>query len=257
MRPFELETVNTGEGKWWNGCDYFYNEYNAQTTCLFPVSGFFMSFVKVGIKVTELHVISTGQQSPEKLASIVGYIHPYVEAVHIRESNWSDRKLTDAIHLLLQAGFPSRKIIMNHRVEVAHAMQLSGVQLTHKTTNVSMIRNKYKQLRIGCSVHSMDGAGYAEKHGADFLLFGHVFETKSKPGMAPKGLESLGRIVQKVSVPVIAIGGITPENAGLVVKHGANGIAVLSGILLADDPLQRARDYKRALQRGGEHETAL
>ena len=85
--------------------------------------------------------------------------------------------------------------------------------------------------QLGVSVHSVEQAVRAQQLGADFLIAGHIFPTDCKPGLPPRGLEFLGQVCRAVSVPVYAIGGITPENAPLAVKAGAAGVCIMSGTM--------------------------
>ncbi|HLR62532.1 MAG TPA: thiamine phosphate synthase [Lentibacillus sp.] len=198
------------------------------------------------------HIISTGQQTPENLAAITEQVIPPVDAIHLREKAWTDKQMIQAIRLLHAKGVPLDKIIINHHAAVAHIMHTKGVQLTHNSVDAATVRRSYSELHIGCSVHSAEEAIYACNQGADYLIFGHVFETRSKPDLKPMGLEELRNVVQQVHIPVLAIGGITAENTPDVMQAGASGIAVLSGVLLADKPLEKAAAYNTALQKGGE-----
>ena len=110
-------------------------------------------------------------------------------------------------------------------------------------------QNQSPHLVVGRSVHDVDDARQAESDMAHRILYGHVFSTKSKRGIKPRGLIGLQRVVGEVSIPVIAIGGITSHNIPSVLQTGAAGVAVLSGILLADDPLMQANMYRQALDR--------
>lgn len=181
------------------------------------------------------------------MSSIAGKIGPYVDRIHLRERTWPDRAIVHTMELLQSRGVPVHKIIINSRLDVAHVMQAGGVQLTHHSMDLSMVRDAYCDLTVGCSVHSVEEAILAEKHGADYLLYGHVFESRSKPGVRPRGLDALKQVAQNVSIPVIAIGGIKPENTAEVIRCGASGIAVLSGVLLANDPVNQAILYRDAL----------
>ncbi|MFB4471701.1 MULTISPECIES: thiamine phosphate synthase [Bacillaceae] len=215
-------------------------------------SGFYICFYfKGGLTngLGKLHIISTGQQTPETLASIVEKIGPFVDRIHLRERIWSDRAMVHTMELLQSKGVPGHKIIVNSRLDVAHVMQAGGVQLTHHSMELSMVRDAYCDLTIGCSVHDVEEAVLAEERGADYLLYGHVFESKSKPGVKPRGLDALKQVAQNVSIPVIAIGGIKPENTKEVIRCGASGIAVLSGVLLANDPVKQAILYRDALRK--------
>lgn len=195
-------------------------------------------------------MISTNRQSPEKLIAILREIHPYIDFVHLREKTWSDQNMAVVINELVSCGMNRQKIIVNKRTDLAHGMEIGGVQLPYESIHIQKMRD-VKHLRIGCSVHSVKEAIDAERQGVNHLIYGHIFASNSKPGLAPRGLKKLREVSQSTSIPVIAIGGITPENTRDVLETGASGIAVLSGILLADDPLQAVRRYREQLKGAG------
>jgi thiamine-phosphate pyrophosphorylase len=85
--------------------------------------------------------------------------------------------------------------------------------------------------QIGCSVHSVEQALQAQQHGATYLLAGHIFETDCKKGVSPRGIPFLQQVVQAVSVPVYAIGGIHPENAPQTLAAGAAGYCIMSAAM--------------------------
>nr|WP_279391889.1 thiamine phosphate synthase [Virgibacillus halodenitrificans] len=194
-----------------------------------------------------MHVISTGQQTSETLVSIVTKIHRYIDYLHLRESEWSDQDLVQTIENLSASGVPMEKLIMNHRVDVANQTGVHGVQLTYRSMEVAKVKSAFPELKVGCSVHTVSEATHLARHGADFIVYGHIFETASKIVLEPKGVGSLQHVARQVSIPVIAIGGITPRNVQEVMAHGASGVAILSGILLAKDQLKAAQEYRYAL----------
>src|SRR5690625_3766560 len=197
----------------------------------------------------QLHVVSTGKQSREMFVKVVQRIHKYVDAIHIREKTWPAKELTDAIHALIEKEVPPEKIIVNDRIDVAYIMKITGVQLAHHSVDIALVRKMFPSLQIGSSVHSSEEAIIAEEKGASHIFYGHIFPTASKPGVMPRGLENLQKVTGQVMIPVIAIGGITPENTKKILATRSGGIAVLSGILLADDPLQAAKEYRNALDK--------
>ena len=89
---------------------------------------------------------------------------------------------------------------------------------------------------VGVSVHSLDEAVKAEYAGADFLIYGNVFETSCKPGKEAKGFSELDRIAESVKIPVYAIGGIGCGNASLLKSHKIQGICLRSAFMTSDDP---------------------
>ncbi|MCK9927587.1 thiamine phosphate synthase, partial [Frankia sp. Mgl5] len=96
-------------------------------------------------------------------------------------------------------------------------------------------------------VHSFAEAQEMAAAGVDYLLYGHIYASGSKPDLTPRGTEELSRMTEALSVPVIAIGGILPAFVRDVMATGCAGIAVLSGITAAQDPEAAARAYRREL----------
>ena len=99
----------------------------------------------------------------------------------------------------------------------------------------------------GRSVHSMDAARRAEAEGCEYVVAGSVFPTSSHPGGPVAGLQLIERIAREIRIPVIAIGGITANNARKCIDAGARGVAVISAIFDADDPRQAAQDLWKAI----------
>jgi thiazole tautomerase (transcriptional regulator TenI) len=191
----------------------------------------------------EIHVISNGIQKTDQFVNIASEIHPYVTAIHIREKTATAKEIYTIIKSMLDIGIPPGKIIVNDRADVAKAVHAQGVQLTYQSLDVQLVKFSFPDLRIGKSVHSLQEAVEAEQQGADYLLYGHIFSTSSKPGLAPRGLGSLQQIVKEVAIPVIAIGGITPKNTKDVLSTGAAGIAVMSSIWDAHSPVEAIRSF--------------
>jgi len=198
---------------------------------------------------TEFHVISTGRQPIPALVSIVSSIHPYVDFIHLREKTKTARELAEIISALFANGVPSEKLIVNDRVDVAAVFKVKGVQLAYHSLNATFVKESFPTFRIGCSVHSLEEAINAERDGADYCLYGHVFETECKPKVLPRGLQELEVIVKQTSIPVIAIGGIKPSNVEPILHTGAAGIAVMSGVFLAADPVAEVQAYASILNK--------
>ncbi len=102
---------------------------------------------------------------------------------------------------------------------------------------------------FGASVHSLSEARLAVSAGAAYLSFGHVFWTSSHPGAPPRGVEALVRIVGSVELPVLAIGGITPDNVDSLLSTGCAGVAVSSAILAEDEPDLAAQRFRAVLDK--------
>lgn len=141
------------------------------------------------------------------------------------------------------------RLFINDRVDVALAVEADGVQRGHSSLPVSAIRFAVgERLMVGASVHGLEEARSVEREGADFILFGPVYDTPSKrPYGEPQGLEALQEIVRTVKAPVFAIGGVTAERVAEIRKTGAHGVAVISAILSAGRPSEATKAFIDAL----------
>ena len=176
-----------------------------------------------------------------------------LRAVQLREKDLGAADLA-ALGRRLLALSPPPFLIVNDRADVALAVGAAGVQRTHTSLAVADLRAIAKrgfggyELRVGASVHSLDDARAAAAQGADWLFFGPVYDTPSKRAYgAPQGLAALAQVTGAVDVPVIAIGGITPQRVAEVRAAGARGVAVISAILSADDPATETRRFLDAV----------
>ena len=171
-------------------------------------------------------------------------------AVQAREKDLSAAELAA---LCRQLRGPTRErgalLIVNDRADVALAVGADAVQRTHASLSVAEIRSVVdKRLSIAASVHSREDALTAEAEGADWIVFGPVYDTASKRQYgSPQGLAKLEAVTRAVRIPVIAIGGITPERVAEVRGAGAHGVAAISAILAAESPADATRRFLDAL----------
>jgi thiamine-phosphate pyrophosphorylase len=173
-------------------------------------------------------------------------------AVQLREKDLAAADLA-ALARRLRALAPGVLLIVNDRVDVALAVGADGVQRTSVSLPVEDIRTiAGGRLLIGASVHSLADAVEAEASGADWVVFGPVYDTASKQRYGPpQGLGALEQVAAAVRVPVIAIGGITSERVEDVCAAGAAGVAVISAILSAAVPGDATRRFLDALAAAG------
>ncbi|MFQ5682592.1 MAG: thiamine phosphate synthase [Candidatus Binatia bacterium] len=133
--------------------------------------------------------------------------------------------------------------IVNDRVDIALASQADGVHLGQEDIPLAVARRLMGEKRIiGISTHDLEQAREAEQGGADYIGFGPIFATATKDtGYAPKGLGTLEEICRAVKIPIVAIGGITENDAAQVWMAGANAVAIISDLMGADDVAEKAR----------------
>src|SRR5699024_2884214 len=153
-----------------------------------------------------------------ELVEKVRQAHPQIDYIHIRQKKWSEKQVEACVDLLLAQDIPKEKIVINTFVSVAIRKQIPTIHLPISDPPVTVIRQQYPMLRIGASVHSLEAAKKKMREGADYLFFGHVFPTASKLNKPAQGVEVLQTITKQISLPIIAIGGITPEKVKLLYK---------------------------------------
>jgi len=166
-----------------------------------------------------------------------------VTCVQLREKNCSAleciEKALSIKRILKPYNIP---FIINDRVEVAQAVKADGVHLGQDDMPLSAAKAMMgDSMIIGISARSVADAVAAEKNGADYIGAGSIYRTSTKTDTGtPIGLEGLLTIKKAVNIPVIGIGGIHQDNAAAVIKNGADGIAVVSAIVSADNPEKAA-----------------
>jgi thiamine-phosphate pyrophosphorylase len=126
--------------------------------------------------------------------------------------------------------------IVNDHADIALAVDADGVHLGQDDLPIEQARKILGPGKlIGISTHSPDQAQEAERRGADYIGFGPIFSTSTKNAGAIQGLANLTVVRQTVAIPIIAIGGIKKDTIKDVVKAGADGVAIISAILSAED----------------------
>ncbi|WP_307893915.1 thiazole tautomerase TenI [Bacillus swezeyi] len=203
-----------------------------------------------------IHVITNDRHSQEELAAKIISIKDIVDFIHIRERSKNVSDISDLISRLLIGGVDKRKLIINDRVDIALFYNIHRVQLPSHSFSVKCVRSRFPHLKIGKSVHSVQEAVQAEKEGADYVLFGHIFETDSKKGRTGRGIGCLADVKAAVHIPVIAIGGITEKRLPEVQTANPDGIAVMSGIISSDHPAEAAARFA-CYVKGDSYEKAL
>jgi len=199
------------------------------------------------LPLPSIYPITSGKTTPQTTSDdpqfnqILQLVRAAVDAgvplFQIREKLLSGRVLYELVEraLLLTRGSETR-LLVNDRSDIARAAGADGVHLTAQSLPAAVVRKIYgDEFVIGVSTHSVQEAKAARIAGADFIVFGPVFESASKRAFGPpQGLDKLREVTRELDgFPVLAIGGITIENVAACVASGASGIA---GISLFNNP---------------------
>lgn len=154
-----------------------------------------------------------------------------VDWIQIREKDLPARRLLALTEAAVRAArrYDSTRIVVNDRLDAALAAGADGVHLGTRSLPVEMVRSFVPpEFLVGASCHSVAEALAAEAAGADYILLGPIFATPSKLQYGPPlGLSTLREVTHRVSIPVLALGGINVERATLCREHGASGIAAI------------------------------
>jgi thiamine-phosphate pyrophosphorylase len=163
--------------------------------------------------------------------------------VQIRERGMEEQDLLDLASELRRITRGTALLVVNGSPELAAACGADGVQLPETGVAVDVARGIVGDGKlVGRSVHSVSGAIDAERDGADLLVAGTIYASRSHTGIEPAGPSLLSSIARQVSLPLLGIGGIGPGNIGTVIEAGAWGAAVISAVLEADDPGEACQD---------------
>jgi thiamine-phosphate pyrophosphorylase len=141
-------------------------------------------------------------------------------------------------------------LIINDHPEIARVVSAEGVHVGQNDPAISEVREIAGPDRmVGKSTHSVDQAIRAFYEGADYIGFGPIFATPTKPDYPPVGLEEIRKVHEAVRIPIFCIGGITLDNLPEVTAAGARRVVIVSGLLLANNIASYARSAKEVLNR--------
>jgi thiamine-phosphate pyrophosphorylase len=184
-----------------------------------------------------------------------------VDWIQLREKDYSGREWTrlveESLERVTRQGLRTR-ILVNDRLDVALASRAGGVHLSENGIPIAeacRLRDEYfaqrqvdRDFLVGLSCHSLGAALGAARAGADYIYFSPIFYTPSKANYGPpQGVERLAKVSAAVHIPVIAIGGITRQNASECFAAGASGIAA---IRLFQEPEAQLSETLAALHDG-------
>lgn len=172
------------------------------------------------------------------------------DTIQLRSKSVSTKELIETARAMKKicsrSGVP---LIINDRVEIAMEVEADGVHLGQDDVPISTARKMLgSSCIIGGSAGNLDEAEICLNEGADYIGSGPVYYTGSKKDAGPAiGLKSLKKLVERIPVPVIAIGGISPVNIPELLKTGVHGVAVISAVCMSDDPAKATGEFTKIM----------
>lgn len=158
-----------------------------------------------------------------------------VRCIQYRRKDATRRELFwEALRLRVLTSDWGATLIVNDHSDIARAVEADGVHLGQEDLPIEEARKVVGDSIIGISTHSLEEALEAQKRGADYIGFGPIYKTTTKDAGPTKGIDALKEVCSAVSIPVMAIGGITAESLPEVFGAGASSVAVASAICKGD-----------------------
>ena len=206
----------------------------------------------MNITIPRLYAILDAAQLGERqpAAVVEALFRAEVRLIQYRDKAGSSRELFATGHIVAERAREAGAIlIVNDRADIARALDADGVHLGQDDLTVESARLLLPAGKwVGCSTHTLAQVQKAERSSADYIAFGPVFPTRSKTAPDPVvGLHGLGEARKATTKPLVAIGGITLQNARTVIEAGADSLAVIADLLQAPDIGARAREFLEAL----------
>jgi thiamine-phosphate pyrophosphorylase len=172
-----------------------------------------------------------------------------VDLIQLRGKERSIDELVDlAAELHELTTRSSTPLIANDYAEIARKVPVEGVHVGQDDDSIEVVRRKAgRAVVVGKSTHSLKQARAAQREGADYIGFGPIFATPTKPDYQPIGLKDIKQAHLAVNLPIFCIGGIKIDNLDQVISAGAHRVAIVSGLLKAPDIAEYARACKKLL----------
>jgi thiamine-phosphate pyrophosphorylase len=178
------------------------------------------------------------------VAAVEAAVSGGANAVQLREKELTEAELLPLARRLRGVTRGRALLVVNGPLDVALAAGAAGVHLPEGAPMPLRPRGGFL---VGRSVHSAEAARRAEAEGADYLVAGPVYQTRSHSGAEPAGLALIEEVARAAGVPVLAIGGVDAGRVEEVVRAGASGVAVISAVFAAPNPRAAAEALRRAL----------
>lgn len=183
----------------------------------------------------KLMAVTDGLHSVSNTASKIIEIKDTIDFVQIREKSKTAQEIVTLLKFLEEGGVEKEKIILNDRLDIALLMSIPTIHLPEQGLPLKIVKHHFPKMRVGRSVHSFEGAQKAQNDGADYVLYGHCYETNSKKGKVPNGIDPIMEMKKRLSIPIYAIGGISLDKVHALREIKADGIAVMSGIFSVEN----------------------
>jgi thiamine-phosphate pyrophosphorylase len=195
-------------------------------------------------------ILDTGYCAPAAMpAMLADMIRGGIDIVQLRAKDLPPDRIVELARLLhplsLEAGIP---FILNDHPSLVAEAGVEGAHVGQDDLSVPEARKLAgKGAIVGLSTHSLAQAEAALQSRPDYIGFGPLFSTPTKPDYTPIGLEDIAEVHRRVDLPVFCIGGIKRENLPVVIAAGARRVVIVSGILLAEDPEAYVREARAAI----------
>lgn len=195
-------------------------------------------------------ILDRDVNSYEELFEIAGKaVASGVDIIQLRDKNGSAKDILDFSKNILKVIKGRIPYIINDRVDLAVVSGSSGVHLGQDDVPIMQARKMMREAAvIGASCQTYDQAQKAQKEGADYIGFGSVFKTLTKPDRQPLELELLKKVFKDIEIPVFAIGGIDLKNVIQLKNIGVNRIAVCRAICEAADVGKTVQQFKNHME---------
>ena len=201
--------------------------------------------------ISGLYLVTDNGQDGKLLIKVKAALAGGTKVVQYRAKNIRpDERRQTAENLKDLCHQHGAKLIINDLPELTRDIDADGVHLGQEDMPIAQARlilghNKL----IGVSTHSVDEALKAEAQGADYITIGAIFPTNSSDNSEPIGLKTLNMVRKAVRIPMVAVGGLTPDGAFKALDAGADAVAVTSGIMADTDPARAAKEYSLLFNR--------
>lgn len=206
--------------------------------------------MKIDSSIRLYGILDLGYTAPEEIESTTAaLLAGGVQILQLRAKKYTPAAIQDFAFRMLpicrKAGVP---LIINDHIEVAKATKAEGVHLGQEDCSVGEARKQLQEgILVGKSTHSIDQARKAEEEQPDYIGFGPLFATPTKPDYLPVGLADIAKVHQLLDLPIFCIGGIKLENLSEVLAAGTRRVVIVSGLLQAADKVHQARACRKIL----------